>query len=373
MKAKEFYNLLKANEIEFYTGVPDSLLKNLCAYIADINPKGGEIISANEGGAIALASGYHLATGKLPVVYMQNSGLGNSINPLLSLTDKLVYSIPMLLVVGWRGEPGIKDEPQHLKQGLVTLDIFDVLKIKYEILNCDFDISKSIIQNLIDYAKNNNCPVALIVRKNTFDYYKRQNQVTTNFSMNREKAIKVILDNLPEDSIVVSTTGKTSRELFEYREAKKQGHKNDFLTVGSMGHANQIALGIALSAPDKKVFCLDGDGALLMHLGSMGIIGDLAPKNYCHILLNNGAHDSVGGQQTIGFTTNFSNIATSFNYKNSIKVASLRKLISAMNFITANEGPNFLEVLINKGARTNLGRPTLSPQNNKIDFMEQFK
>ena len=365
---KIFYNHLIENNIDFFTGVPDSLLKNLCAYITDNTPKEKNIISANEGGAIALASGYHLATDKIPLVYMQNSGIGNTVNPLLSLADKDVYSIPMLLLVGWRGEPGVKDEPQHIKQGKTTLQIFESMQIPYSILPEENESAKLVVNEALKYINEKENPYVLIIRKNTFETYTLENKVKTSFEMNREQAIKEIVSFIDIDDVVVSTTGMTSRELFEYRAELQQGHHRDFLTVGSMGHANQIALGIALEKPNRSVYCFDGDGAILMHTGSLGIIGDLAPKNFKHIVFNNGAHDSVGGQPTVGLNTDLCKIAKGFNYKRTFKVSSKEDLKKCLVEFGEEDGPSLMEIFVNKGARKDLGRPTISPIENKHNF-----
>jgi len=373
INTERFYNLLKDNGIDFFTGVPDSLLKNICAYISDNVSDKNHIIAANEGGAVALGAGYHLATDKIPLIYMQNSGIGNATNPLLSLVDPKVYSIPMLLMIGWRGEPGLKDEPQHIKQGEVTTKLLDAMDISYEILPDNVEEAKRVIEKSVHFVKENNCPFAFVVRKNTFEPYKLQNVIKTNFEMTREDAIKIIVDSLDGNDIVVSTTGKTSRELFEYREELKQGHENDFLTVGSMGHTSQIALGIALQNPDKQVYCFDGDGAVIMHTGSLGIIGAAAPKNFKHIVFNNGAHDSVGGQPTIGFDFSFCKLAKAFNYKFAENVQSKKTLRKQFNKFKSTNGPALLEILINKGARKDLGRPSITPLENKIAFTKKIK
>ena len=365
---KEFYILLNKHKINFFTGIPDSLLKDFCAYISDNTLKKNNIIAANEGGAIALACGYNLATNKIPLVYMQNSGIGNAINPLLSLADKDVYNIPMLLLVGWRGEPGIKDEPQHKKQGAITLDLFDAMSIPYIILPQNLKDLEKCIEKSIKYVKKENSPFALIVKKNTFNSYKIEKKDTNKFEMSREQALKYIIDNLNDDDIVITTTGKTSRELFEYRKTLGQSNKRDFLTVGSMGHANQIALGVALEKPNRQVYCIDGDGAIFMHTGSIGIIGDLKPKNFKHIVLNNGAHDSVGGQKTIGHKVNISNLAKDFKYKHTYKIKNISDLKKNLKKIKNDEGPILSEVFVNKGSRTDLGRPTVSPIDNKNSF-----
>ena len=370
---EKFYKILNKNNIDFFTGVPDSLLKNICAYISDNTQKKNNIIAANEGGAIALACGYHLASNKIPMVYMQNSGIGNAVNPLLSLADKEVYNIPMLLLIGWRGEPGVKDEPQHKKQGAITLDLFDTMQIPYSILPKNIEDANQCINECITSIKRDNSPFALIVKKNTFDSYRLKKKDMNKFDLSREEALKVIINSLNEEDIVVTTTGKTSRELFEYRSSKGQLHNRDFLTVGSMGHANQIALGIALEKPNRKICCIDGDGAIFMHTGSLGIIGDLKPNNFLHIVVNNGAHDSVGGQKTIGLEVDISKLAKTFNYNAFYRSKNLSQLKSTLKKIKYEKGPILLEVFVNKGARNNLGRPTVSPTDNKNAFKSFLK
>lgn len=373
INTEKFYNCLTKSGIEFFTGVPDSLLKNICAYITDNTSKEKNIIAANEGGAIALATGYHLASGNIPMVYMQNSGIGNAVNPLLSLADSDVYGIPMLLMVGWRGEPGFKDEPQHIKQGKVTLDLFDAMQIPYKILPDNIQEASLVIEKATSYINKNSAPFALIIKKGTFEPYQLKKVEKTNFELTREQAIKEVIKLLNEDDIVVSTTGMASRELFEIREQLNQDHKNDFLTVGSMGHTSQIALGIAIEKPNRNIYCFDGDGAVLMHTGSLGIIGDIAPKNFKHIIFNNGAHDSVGGQPTVGFDTNFKKIALGFNYKKVFQVETVSELKESFNLFQQTNGPALLEICINKGARKDLGRPTSTPLQNKHAFMDNLK
>jgi len=372
VEVKEFYNELLNNHISFFTGVPDSLLKSFCAYIKDNVSSENNIVSANEGNAIGLACGYYLATRKIGLVYMQNSGLGNALNPLASLADKLVYGIPMLLIIGWRGEPNKKDEPQHKKQGLITTQTLEMLGIKYEILDeaTSNDEMKFKLKKAHNYMKENNEPYALVIKKDTFDEYKLKNKTIFDFEMTREEAIEIVLSKMKEDSVTVSTTGMASRELFELREKYKEKHNRDFLTVGSMGHASQIALGIALSKKDKDVYCIDGDGALLMHLGGLAIIGNQKPKNFRHILINNGAHDSVGGQETVGFKIDTMAIAKACGYKVCYSCSSKIDLLNLSEKITNVEGPIFLEIKVKKGARKDLGRPTTTPIENKESFME---
>ena len=361
ISCKEFYDTLIRKNIDFFTGVPDSILKDFNAYLMDNSPNDKNIITANEGSSIALATGHHLATNKIPLVYMQNSGQGNAINPLMSLTDKEVYGVPLILLIGWRGEPGIKDEPQHLKQGRITLSLLDTLEIPYQILSSKNKNLEKTIEKAIDYALEKKSPYALVVKKDTL------------FEFNREDAIYLIMDQLDHADIIVSTTGKTSRELYEYRKEKNQGHEKDFLTVGSMGHSSQIALGIALSKPNSQVYCFDGDGAFLMHMGGIPIIGTKASKNFKHIIFNNGAHDSVGGQPTVGLDINIPKIAEASGYKTVMEAQSKDEIIKKIKILKFSEGPSLLEILVNRGARKNLGRPTRTPLQNKKDFMNFLK
>ncbi|WP_238858876.1 phosphonopyruvate decarboxylase [Clostridium sp. YIM B02569] len=372
IEVKEFYNELLNNNIDFFTGVPDSLLKSFCAYIKENVSSEKNIISANEGNAIGIAAGYHLATKKIGLVYMQNSGLGNALNPLVSLTDKLVYSIPVLLIVGWRGEPNKKDEPQHKKQGLVTIEILDILSIKYDILenNTSNDEMRKKIRKANNYMKENNEPYALVVKKDTFDEYQIKYDKTLELEMTREDAIEILISKAKEKSVVVSTTGMASRELFELRERYNGDHSKDFLTVGSMGHASQIALGIALSRKDRDVYCIDGDGALIMHLGGLAIIGNQNTDNLKHILINNGAHDSVGGQETVGFKIDTLAIAKACGYKKFYSCSSRDELVRLSEKISNEKGSIFLEIKVKKGSRKNLGRPTTTPIENKEMFMK---
>lgn len=369
ISSEYFVESLKSMQMDFFTGIPDSLLKNICAYITDTSSVEKHIIAANEGAAIGLAAGSYLATGKIPVVYMQNSGLGNAINPLMSLTDGEVYNIPILLLIGWRGEPGVKDEPQHIKQGKVTLPMLDSMGIKYSVLSkdlMDFNEQLRLAKAYMDKTKE---AFAFVIQKDTFEDYNSQQLENKNLSLDRETAIRTVASSLRSDSVIVSTTGMISRELFEYRESVHQGHEKDFLTVGSMGHASQIALSIALQKKEKKVFCFDGDGAILMHLGALAIIGSLHPENYVHIVFNNGAHDSVGGQPTIGLQIDLTLVAKACGYQSVFSVSDNTSLHKVLNQINELHGPVFLEVKVKKGARKNLGRPTTSPVQNKESLM----
>lgn len=369
----KFYNFLQLNNFIFFTGVPDSTLKNLCAYITDNSDKESNIIAANEGNAVGIASGYYLATGDIPVVYFQNSGLGNIINPLTSLASSKVYSMPILFLIGWRGEPEIKDEPQHVEMGAVQNPLLEQLHVPYKILPVDFEESKKFVLKAIDYLKQNDSPFALVIRKNTFKKYALNYQPENKFTLLREDVLKIILDNTSNSDIIISTTGKTSRELFELRKQNKQGHEKDFLTVGSMGHSSSIALGIALQKKNKRVICIDGDGALIMHMGALAVIGQMQPKNYIHIVINNFSHESVGGQPTASPAINIPALAKSCGYNHVFSAETEQKFKNVFQLIKNKKGPILIEVKCKIGSREDLGRPTIAPAENKNNFMRFLK
>ena len=369
LRCQDFVAWLEELGVDFYAGVPDSLLKPLCFYLAD---HAGErhVVTANEGGAVALACGYHLATGKVPLVYLQNSGQGNTINPLLSLADPGVYSIPMLLLIGWRGEPGVKDEPQHIKQGKVTASLLEAMDLPYRVLAPEPEAARRCVDELLAIAAAEGRPVALMVRKGTFEPYEPTGQAGGDFEMTREQAIEAVVASLGETDAIVSTTGKISRELYEYRDRAGQGHQREFLTVGSMGHASQIAMGIALAQPDRQVFCLDGDGAMLMHMGGTAVVGAAGVANFKHVILNNGVHDSVGGMATVGLSVSFTGIAKACGYTEAWRVERREDVSERVARLRAASGPALLEIMVRKGARTDLGRPKSSPLENKAAFTE---
>ena len=369
LNCQQFYQLLTKKDIDFFSGVPDSLLKDICAYITDNTSPQQHIIAANEGNAIALAAVYHLATGKVGLVYLQNSGLGNCVNPLTSLTASEVYSIPLLLLMGWRGEPGKKDEPQHQQMGRIMLNLLKSLEIPYSVLSEKIEEAEQCLSMALVEAKRNSAPYALIVKEGTFESYALKNKKNTSFSLNREQALGALTPLLHSEDIVISTTGKTSRELFELRKELAQGHDKDFLTVGSMGHASSIALGIALQKPQQQVYCFDGDGAAIMHMGAFATIGKVKPHNFRHIIFNNFAHDSVGGQPTAADAINLPAIALANGYKTVFSAETEAEIRAVLEKIKNKPGPILLEIRCNKGARDNLGRPTRAPLQNKKDFM----
>lgn len=368
MKVENFVQIL---DTDFYTGVPDSQLKALCNYLMHTYgiDQHHHIIAANEGNCTALAAGYHLATGKVPAVYMQNSGEGNIINPVASLLNDKVYAIPVIFIVGWRGEPGIHDEPQHIYQGEVTVKLLEDMDIQ------TFIVSKETTEEELKTAMENfktilaqGKQVAFVIRKGALSYdteveYKNDNH------MIREEIIQHIVKATGEDPIV-STTGKPSRELFETRTANGQSHKYDFLTVGSMGHTSSIALGIAINKPEQRIWCVDGDGAVLMHMGSMAVLGANAPKNVIHVVINNGAHETVGGMPTVAAQIDLVSIAKACGYPNAVCVDNFDDLDKALETAKAKNELSLIEVKCSIGARDDLGRPTTTALENKQNFMQ---
>ena len=363
-----FIEALKEKGIDCFAGVPDSLLKNICAYITDHFDEAHNIIAANEGAAVGFAAGHYLATGKTACVYMQNSGEGNIINPLASLTDKEVYNIPVLLLIGWRGRPGEHDEPQHIKQGKITTELLNVMGVNYEVLSKDEDKAAKQIEKATKAIADREI-FALIIEKDTFEDYKLQNVEVNDLTMSRENAIQTVAAALGDKDCIVSTTGMISRELFEYRTSMNQGHERDFLTVGSMGHASQIALGIALAQPERRVWCFDGDGATIMHMGSLAIVANKKPANYIHVVFNNGAHDSVGGQPTVGLKIDLPSVAKAVGYADAYSLTTKEELENQLPQISKTSGPVLIEIKVKKGNRKDLGRPTTTPIENKEALM----
>jgi phosphonopyruvate decarboxylase len=366
MQVEDFVKIIGS---DFYTGVPDSQLKALCDYLViHYGISKQYMIAANEGNAVALAAGYYLSTGKIPVVFMQNSGIGNAINPIASLLHDDVYGIPCVFVVGWRGEPGTKDEPQHVYQGKVTEQLLKDMDIESYIVGPE--TTEFEIKTFLDKTSENlvqGKSIAFIVKKNALTYEKKP-QYGNAYSLLREEAIEIIQAKAEKDAIV-STTGKISRELFEIRERNGLPHNQDFLTVGSMGHSSSIALGIALSRPSDFVWCIDGDGAVLMHMGAMAVIGSYSPKNLIHILLNNEAHESVGGAPTVANNINFVEIAKGCGYKNAVSVETKKDLEEILDTAVKKKELYFIEVKCSIASRKELGRPTVTPKEAKQEFM----
>ncbi len=371
MKIDKFIEILDA---DYFVGVPDSQLKALCNYLMDrygIDPE-HHIVAANEGNCVAIAAGYHLATGKVPVVYLQNSGEGNIINPVVSLLNEKVYGIPMIFIVGWRGEPGVHDEPQHIYQGEVTLKLLEDMGIDSFVLRSDTadDEVEGVMASFREKLQAGK-DVAFVISKGALTGAPEV-EYKNDYLMTREEAIRHIVEVSGEDPIVC-TTGKASRELFEIREANNQSHKYDFLTVGSMGHSSSIALGIALSKPNKRIWCIDGDGAALMHMGAMAVIGANNPKNLIHIVINNEAHESVGGVPTVAGQVNFVDIAKACGYQYAAAISTYSELNGELQKIKETGQLSFLELKCTKESRADLGRPTNSPIANKQIFTESLR
>ncbi len=367
-------DLIETIGSDFYAGVPDSQLKALCNYLMASYGVDGKhhVIAANEGNAVGLAAGYHLATGKIPVVYMQNSGEGNVINPTASLLNDKVYAIPCVFVIGWRGEPGVHDEPQHIYQGEVTLKLLEDMDIAYFVIGKETSVEE-LRSKMAEFRKTLKAgkQVAFVVRKGALEYAGKI-KYSNSFAMKREDIIRHVVEESGGD-VIVSTTGKASRELFEIREARSEGHGLDFLTVGSMGHSSSIALGIALQKPDRRVWIIDGDGAALMHLGAMAVLGAYGPENVVHIVINNSAHETVGGQPTVMGKTDVLGMAKSCGYKVVVSASNFSELDSALKRAKSVPGPSLIEVKCAIGARDDLGRPTTTARENKEAFMKTLK
>jgi len=373
-----FFNALKENGVESFYGVPDSLLKDFAMFVSDefaIENTEKHIITSNEGTAVGLAAGYYMASGKPACVYLQNSGLGNTVNPIMSLSHERVYGIPMLLMVGWRGEPGVKDEPQHNFMGEQTIACLDSMKVKYAILPDTYEEALQCVAEAKEHMEANSAPYCILVRKNTFEKYKLKNKLITAEPhwLSREDAIKTVADALGDDVAIVSATGMPSRELYEHRvavfgEAGATGR--DFLTVGSMGCCSSIAMGVALGAPHKQVVALDGDGGTIMHLGALVTNAQKASPNFKHVIVNNGAHDSVGGQPSFAFDFSLPDVAKACGYKEVRVAESPQEITEGCQWLKQAEGPVLLEIKVQQGARSDLGRPKSSPAENKKGFME---
>ena len=363
IKVSSLIGLLKKNNSSFFTGVPDSILKELSKFLTNKNKK-KHIIASNEGAAVSIGIGHYLSTGKIPCVYMQNSGLSNALNPLISIAHQKVYSIPIILIIGWRGSPKIKDEPQHNVKGEITEKILKLLNIKYTIIRSNFDLKK--FDKQIKISKKNNSIVACLIEQGTLKKSVYKNKKNNFYKLDKEFFLKNLLNSLDKNSKVISSTGYNSREIIYLREKYKIFKNKDFYMVGGMGHASSVALGYSLSSM-KKTVCIDGDGSLLMHLGSIKTAGTFANKNFKYVLLNNNAHDSVGGQQTFAHLINFKKLSESLGFKNFISITNKKNLKNKIKKFLSNKSPNFLEVKVSNSKNKKLPRPT-----NLIKIKRQF-
>lgn len=373
---KKFYDCLNEAGVEFITGVPDTLLNEFCLMVQKQWPKNRHVIAANEGNAIALAAGFSLVNGSVPFVYMQNSGMGNTLNPLLSLTNKEVYSIPMVLLIGWRGDPNVKDHAQHKKQGKLTPVLLEDLEIPYKILEDDDDQSLEATKWAINEAKEKSSPVALIAKKGVLEKGEKEDlsKLESDYLLYREDVIELLLDHLPEDTMYVASTGRATRELYYLRKKREESHANDFLNIGAMGHTSSIAVGMALSQTDSLVVCLDGDSAAIMHMGALAILGQLELPNLLHVVMNNGVHESVGGQPSVGMKIDFTQIAKSSGYHTVNNPAkNEQELLSSVDQLLEKGGPAFIDVLIRKGMRSKLPPLDIIPKELKQEFIDALK
>lgn len=368
-----FMNILKENGVEFFTGVPDSYLNGFCNYLQKEIPADKHVIAANEGNAIGIAAGYYFSTKTMPLVYMQNSGLGNVINPLASLTDEHVYKTPLILLIGWRGEPNSGDHAQHITQGRITTDLLDLLNIPCIIAADDDRVFARQVQPLLKKAKEERKAVAILGRKGVFAAEDKATIRDDSYPLTREEAIETILDVLPADTYYFASTGRATRELYFLRQARKENHHYDFLNLGAMGHVSSVALGVALANKGNLVVCLDGDASALMHMGSFSMACQMKPANFLHIILNNGAHESVGGQPSAGCKVDFSLIAAGSGYNTVGRpVTTKEELTRALNKLDLSSGPSFIDFRIRKGLKGALPPLQIDPDQLISDFMDQL-
>lgn len=370
MKAREFLEAINKRGIQKIAGVPDSTLKQFCDELQFQGEVFSHDVTANEGAAVGIAVGSYLGSGRPACVYMQNSGLGNIVNPLTSLANIDVYGIPMLFVIGWRGEPGVKDEPQHVFQGKITCEMLEVLQVPYAVIDEKTTLEE--LEQILDKAWDafaQNIQYAIVVKKGTFAK-DREHIWENGFSLNREEALGTILESIPSDACIVSTTGKISRELYEQSDARKGNHDNLFMSVGGMGHASMIALGVAGEQKDRKVICVDGDGATLMHMGALAFVASQAPENLYHIVINNQAHESVGAMPTGCMNIPIAEVARTVGYKYTTRITTMEQLQEIQNVIATKQGPCLFEVMVGLDSRADLGRPKESARENKESFMK---
>jgi phosphonopyruvate decarboxylase len=368
-----FVSWLDSCGVSMYAGVPDSLLKELGRYLADGLPPDRHVITANEGAAVALAMGHYLRSGEPAAVYMQNSGFGNSINPLLSLADRAVYGIPMVLIVGWRGQPGVKDEPQHVTQGRVQEDLLRALDIPYRVLPQESQAAEATVRAAVAETIKRQTPYVLLVEKDTFSTALSEQVVTWLGTVSREDALCELATVIGYNQIIVATTGMLSRELFEFRVRNGTDASLDFLSVGGMGHASSIALGVDLVEDEREVWCIDGDGALLMHMGAMALIAERGSEYFFHVVVNNGVHDSVGGQPTAIETIDIPAVAMACGYRWAKATDQIEHIAGLVAEMRSSGGPALLEVRVRPGARPDLGRPTRTPAESRDAFCEAVR
>jgi phosphonopyruvate decarboxylase len=373
---KRFLDVLHDAGVDFFTGIPDSYLNGFCNFLLENVSDEKNVIAANEGNAVAIASGYYFSTGKVPLVYMQNSGMGNTINPLLSLADKDVYSVPIVLLIGWRGEPETGDHVQHKMQGELTTKLLDLMEIPFVLAEDNDDLLEKQVKQLIKRAQRERKVVAIVARKGVFAAEEKSTAPVENgYPLFRAEAIEAVLDAMPKDAIYVATTGRATRELFFLREKRGEEHNCDFLNVGSMGHASSVALGLALENKNRKVVCFDGDSAVLMHMGALSMVSNFDVPNFLHVVLNNGAHESVGGQPSVGMKVDFTAIAQGAGYQTVGHPAATREeIIDAARKLIERGKAAFIDVRIKKGLSSKLPPLNISSHLELINgFMNELQ
>lgn len=370
IEPKDLVEALEELGVDFACGVPDSLMEPLCTYLAT-RPDDHHVVAANEGAAVGTAIGHFLSTGQPALVYLQNAGIGNAINPLVSLADPDVYGIPMLLLVGWRGQPGTQDEPQHMKQGRLMEPLLDALGLPWTTLPTDRDEAIACLTEALGEAVERSTPYLVMVEKGTFSSFQAEPSTPGDHTglSSREDALIALLEATGDQAVFVVTTGMLGRELYEYRVRSGSPADRDFLTVGGMGHCSSIALGVAQQRRDREVWCLDGDGSVLMHLGSLAVIAHQAPENLYHVVFNNGVHDSVGGQPTVMRSVDLPAAARAFGYRFAAPVSDVSALGDVVAKMRASSGPSLLDLHVRPGNREGIGRPHRSPAQAKTVFM----
>lgn len=370
---KQLFDALQTIGVDFYTGVPDSLLNDFCLYMTNNMNGHQHVMAANEGNAIAIAAGHYMATGKLPLVYMQNSGIGNATNPLLSLTHDFVYGIPMLLVIGWRGDPAISDHAQHKKQGELTPVLMKDMDIPFEILDDDATVIEK-FRWAADKAREISSPVALIAKKAILTQKEKKQQYPESNLMNREEAISAVMDVFGEDAIYLGTTGRATREVHEQLKQHGIGAGHEWQNVGSMGHVSSVGLGIALACPNKRVVVFDGDAAAVMHMGALATNCRYKAGNMIHIVLNNGVNESVGGQPSAGYVVNLTGVASACGYGNIGHAVETRdELQQVLKTLTDGDEPTFIDVHVREGIRSDVPKLGINHKAVKNELMGYLK
>jgi phosphonopyruvate decarboxylase len=342
--------------VRFATGVPDSLLAPLCDQVDDRRSI-QHIIAASEGSALALGGGHYLATGQRPLIYMQNSGLPNAINPYLSMCHPSAYAIPSIWVIGWRGEPGVPDEPQHRAIGAATEGLLALLNVPVFMLRSgDADELDRLEAWMQDREQGT---VAVLVSARAVDADRRAPRRLEARPLKRREVLEHLVTGLDEEDTIFAGIGHVGRELLAVRGGAPTEFAGDLLCVGGMGHASQFALGFALARPERRVWCLDGDGAFTMHMGACSWLTRHPEQRFIHVLFDNGVHASVGGQPVCGQAVDFGRIAGALGYQHIERVSTLPAAQAALDQARARRAPTFLWCMVDERSASGLPRPRL--------------